>query len=105
MKDKRVQLRISNRDLQKIDRKADKAKLTRTDFLIKSALDKPIVHLECGKEIARQLCKNGSNINQLTALSHMGKIQIVYLDEYQKEVSQLWQLLSSSISQTAPTRK
>ncbi len=105
MKDKRIQIRITEKDLLKIDRKADKAKLTRTDFLIKSALNKPIVNLECGQEIARQLCKIGSNINQLTALSHMGKIQIVYLDEYQKEVSKLWQLLSSSISQTVPTQE
>lgn len=105
MKDKRIQIRISKQDLLKIDRKANKAKLTRTDFLIKSALNKPIVNLECGQEIARQLCKIGSNMNQITTLAHMGKIQVVYLDEYQKEVARLWQLLSLSISQTVPTRE
>jgi hypothetical protein len=102
-KTKRIDLRISEKDLSRIDRLAEKAKMSRSQYLLNSALGKQIIVIESGGEIARQFSKIGSNVNQLKILAHQGKINIVYLDRFAEEVKTVWQSLSSLISQTKPT--
>jgi len=102
-KTKRIDIRVSEKELLQIDKQAEKAQMNRSEFLIKSALEKQITVFDGGKEIVYQLSKIGSNINQLKILAHQDKIKIVYLDKFAEEVSTVWRLLSSSTSQTEPT--
>ena len=102
-KTNRIDIRVSESELLRIDKMAAKAKMNRSKFLITAALNNHIIVIEDGKEIARQLAKIGSNINGLKILAHQGKINIVYLDRFAEEVKAVWQLLSSSISQTETT--
>jgi hypothetical protein len=102
-KSKRIDIRISEKDLLRIDRLAEKAKMSRSQYILNSALGKQIIVIDNGREIARQLSKIGSNINQLKILAHQGKINIVYLERFAEEVKAVWQLLNSSISQTKHT--
>lgn len=104
-KTKRIDLRVSESELVQIDKKATQARLSRTDYLIKSAMDKPIVVFDGGQELAHQLFKIGTNVNQLKMLAHQGKIEVVYLDKFTGEVNAIWQLLNSLINPTAPTQE
>ena len=99
-KTKRIDIRVSEKELLQIDKQATKAKMSRSKYLITVALNKQIIVIEDGKEIARQLSKIGGNINGLKILAHQGKINIVYLNKFSEEVKAVWQLLSSSINQT-----
>ena len=100
---KRIDIRVSEKNLLQIDQLAAMAKMSRSKYLIEAALNKKIPVIENGKEIAFQLSKIGGNINQMKILAHQGKINIVYLDKFTEEVSAVWQLLSSSISETGHT--
>ena len=102
-KSKRIDIRVSEKELVQIDRKAAKAKMSRSEYLIAAALDKEITVFDGGKEIAFQLSKIGNNINQYKILVHQEKIKVVYFDKFIKEVQVVWQLLSSLISGTKPT--
>ena len=77
--------------------------MSRSEYLIASALNKEITVFDGGKEIAFQLSKIGNNINQYKILVHQGKIQTVYFDKFIGEVQAVWQLLSSLINGTKPT--
>ena len=102
-KTKRIDIRVTENQLLQIDKLAEKVLMNRSEFLISSALNKQITVIKSGKEIAFQLSKIGTNINQLKILAHQGKIKIVYLDKFAEGVNEIWQLLNSSISQTGHT--
>ena len=80
-KDKTYAFRVSSTDLSKIKARAKKAKLTVTDYLVTSALDKEIVVIDGVELLIGQMKAAGRNLNQLTTLAHMGRIQAVRLDE------------------------
>ena len=81
LKDKKFAFRISERDLNQIRLKSKRAKMTITDYLVTSALNKDIVVIDGVETLIGQLKAVGKNLNQLTTLAHMGRIQAVRLDE------------------------
>lgn len=81
LKDKKFAFRVSERDLNQIRVKAKRAKMTVTDYLVTSALNKDIVIIDGVEPLIGQLKAVGKNLNQLTTLAHMGRIQAVRLDE------------------------
>lgn len=81
MKNKRFAFRIRERDLNAIRRRAKAANLSVTDFFTTSALGKEIVVVEGLPEIISQLKAIGNNLNQLTVLANMNRIQMVGLEE------------------------
>lgn len=81
IKDKKFAFRISERDLNQIRLKAKRAKMTVTDYLVTSALNKDIVVIDGVEGLITQLKAAGKNLNQLTTLAHMGRIQAIRLDE------------------------
>lgn len=98
----RMGIRLSPKSLATIDKKAKIAKLSRSEYMVKSALEKSItvVNFPEKKEITRRLTEISSAINKTNILAYDGKIKIVYMDKTAKEVSEVWQLLNSLISQT-----
>ena len=89
MKDKKFAFRISERDLNQIRLKAKRAKMTVTDYLVTSALNKDIVIIDGVETLIGQLKAVGKNLNQLTTLAHMGRIQAVRLDEVREAFSDI----------------
>ncbi len=81
LKDKKFAFRVSERDLNQIRIKAKRARLTVTDYLVASALGKEIVVIDGVEGLISQMKAVGKNLNQLTTLAHMGRIQAVRLDE------------------------
>ncbi len=81
LKDKKFAFRVNERDLNQIRIKAKRARMTVTDYLVTSALGKEIVVIDGVDGLITQMKAVGKNLNQLTTLAHMGRIQAVRLDE------------------------
>ena len=89
MKDRKLSIRISGEDLQKLHHKADKAKLSITDYVTKCCLGKQIFVINGLDEVIRQQKAIGKNLNRLTVLSNMGKISSVNLQELTEKYASL----------------
>lgn len=90
IKDKNYAFRITEKDLNTIKQKAQKAKMTVTEYITQSALDKEITIIDGLSEIVTQLKKIGNNLNQLTMLSHQGVIKEVNLQETEKALASVY---------------
>ena len=80
-KSKMFCFRLSEKDYLSIKRKAEKAKLNMTAYITTSALEKQIIVIESLNDFVSELKSIGKNLNQLTTLCNMGKIQCVGLAE------------------------
>lgn len=64
-----------------IQHQAKQAGMTVTDYIITCALGKEIVRMDGLDEILAEVKAQGRNLNQLTTLANMGRIQILRSDE------------------------
>ncbi len=76
-----VAMRFRESEYEVIKKKADKASLNFTEFVTRSALDKPIVVIEGLSDVLKEQKAIGKNLNQLTPLCNMGKIDCPDLTE------------------------
>ena len=90
-----MSIRISEENLLKIHHKADQAKLSLTDYVTRCCLGKQITVIEGLDEVVRQQKAIGRNLNQLTTLANMGRINSVYLKDISEEYAQVSNLLSN----------
>ena len=85
-----IPIRVTEKELSVIEKKAARARLTRTEYLITCALGKEITLIEDLKPILADLRRIGNNLNQLTRLANMGKIQGVNLGECRATLEQTY---------------
>ena len=95
MKNKKMSIRIAEGDLQKIRTKAEQAGISLTDYVTRCCLGNQIVRIDGLEEVIRQQKRIGGNLNQLTTLANMGKVQVVYL----KELTATYAQVSDRISE------
>ena len=88
-KDKQFSIRIAAQDLETIRRKAAQAHMSQSDYVTACCLRKQIVILDGLKEVLRQQKAIGNNLNQLTVLANMGKVQFANLDSAEQEFSKI----------------
>ena len=84
-KDKQFSIRISKQDLEAIRQKAVQAHMSQSDYVTACCLGKRIVIMDGLKEVLRQQKAIGNNLNQLTVLANMGKVQFANLDTAAQE--------------------
>ena len=94
MKNKKLSIRISDADWQRVHDKAEQADMTLTEYVTASCLGKRIVVINGLDEVIRQQKAIGRNLNQLTTLANMGKVKTVYLKELTDAYAQVSFLLS-----------
>ena len=94
MKNRRITLRVSDADWQKLHDKATASRMTLTDYLTACGLQKEIVIIDGLEEVIRQQKGVGRNLNQLTTLANMEKVKTVYLQELIDAYAQVSSLLS-----------
>ena len=94
MKSRKISIRISDTDLEKIHEKAERAGKSLTDYVTACCLGKQIIVIDGLDEVIRQQKAIGRNLNQLTTLANMGRVQTVYLSEFQKEYAEVSDRLS-----------
>ena len=88
-KDKQFSIRIAAQDLETIRGKAAQAHMSQSDYVTACCLGKRIVILNGLKEVLRQQKAIGNNLNQLTVLANMGKVQFANLDTAVQEFAKI----------------
>ena len=77
--------RLSESDYLRIHIRAEKAKLSMSAFILSTALGKEIIIVEGFEKSLAELKAIGRNLNQLTTLCNMGKIQALELAEIKQQ--------------------
>ena len=88
-KDIKFSTRMASADREKIKALAANAHMSMSDYVTACCLGKRIVVIDEQKELLRQLKGIGSNINRLTVLANMGKVQVIGLDKAAQELSEV----------------
>ena len=88
-KNKQFSIRISAQDLETIRQKAVQAHMTQSDYVTACCLGKRIVIMDGLKDVLRQQKAIGNNLNQLTVLANMGKVQFANLDSAVQEFARI----------------
>ena len=94
-KDIKFSTRMVSTDREKIRALAAKAHMSMSDYVTACCLGKRIVVIDEQKELLRQLKGIGSNINRLTVLANMGKVQVIGLEKTAGELSEVSAALRS----------
>ena len=80
-KDIKFSTRMASADREKIKALAAKVHMSMSDYVTACCLGKRIVVIDKQKKLLRQLKGIGSNINRLTILANVGKVQVIGLEK------------------------
>lgn len=89
-----IAMRFRENDYEAIQKKADKANLNFTEFVTRSALDKSIVVIDGLGDVLKEQKAIGRNLNQLTTLCNMDKIDCPDLTEMINRYSAVYDRLN-----------
>ena len=96
-KDKKINIRLTEKEKSIIEVKAKKLNMTITKFIISSCLKDKIVIVKGLDKVDTELRRIGNNINQLTRLANEKIITVINLKELRMEVNNIWQLLKQLV--------
>ena len=88
-KDVKFSTRMASTDREAIKELAKQSGMSMSDYVTACCLGKRIIVIDEQKELLRQLKGIGSNINRLTVLANMGKVQVIGLDKAARELSEV----------------
>ena len=94
-KDIKFSTRMASADREKIRALAAKAHMSMSDYVTACCLGKRIIVIDEQKELLRQFKGIGGNINRLTVLANMGKVQVIGLEKAAGELSEVSAALRS----------
>jgi possible mobilisation protein len=96
-KDKKINIRLTEKEKSIIESKANKCNMTITKFIVSSCLKDKIIIVNGLDKVDSELRRIGNNINQLTRLANEKIITVVDLKELRMEVNNIWQLLKQLV--------
>ena len=96
-KDKKINIRLTEKEKSIIESKAKKLNMTLTKFIVSSCLKDKIVIVNGLYKVDSELRRIGNNINQLTRLANEKIITVIDLKELRMEVNNIWQLLKQLV--------
>ena len=96
-KDKKINIRLTEKEKNIIELKAKKLNMTITKFIVSSCLKDKIVIVNGLDKVDTELRRIGNNINQLTRLANEKIITVINLKELRMEVNNIWQLLKQLV--------
>ena len=96
-KDKKINIRLTEKEKSIIELKAKKLNMTITKFIVSSCLKDKIVIVNGLDKVDTELRRIGNNINQLTRLANEKIITVINLKELRMEVNNIWQLLKQLV--------
>ena len=76
--------------------------LSQQEYLLRAALEQPILVIHELKPILSELRAWGRNLNQLTVLAHTGHIQTVYLNELTEALGKTYEALNGLLTEKGP---
>ena len=96
-KDKKINIRLTEKEKSIIESKAKKLNMTITKFIVSSCLKDKIVIINGLDKVDTELRRIENNINQLTRLANEKIITVINLKELRMEVNNIWQLLKQLV--------
>lgn len=85
---------MTEEEAEKLQKQIEKSGLSQQEYLLKCALNKPIINTDGIKELVPELKKQGNNLNQLTKkLNERGFVDYKQDLPQLKELKEIWQLL------------
>ena len=96
-KDKKINIRLTEKEKSIIESKAKKLNMTLTKFIVSSCLKDKIFIVNGLDKVDSELRRIGNNINQLTRLANEKIITVIDLKELRMEVNNIWQLLKQLV--------
>ena len=96
-KTKMIAMRFRESDYAAIKKKAEKVNMNFTEFVTFSALNKPIVVINDLGEVLKEQKAIGRNINQITTLCNMGKINCPDLNEIKLKYTEVLSVLNEIV--------
>ena len=92
-----ITIRCTDDEYERIHSKAQRHKLSLSDFVLRSAMEKKIIVADGLNEVAKQQKAIGRNLNQIATLANMDRLTVVnfqpLLDEHRKVTELIGQLL------------
>ena len=91
MKNRRLEIRLTEDELYEIDNRSKKLRMSRSKFLLQAALHQKIIVLDSTsiKQLTSELRKIGININQIAILCNMGKLECVHIEDTKSEITKV----------------
>ena len=89
-KDKKINIRLTEKEKNIIELKAKKLNMTITKFIISSCLKDKIVIVKGLDRVDTELRRIGNNINQLTRLANEKIITVIDLKKLRMEANNIW---------------
>ena len=81
-------------------KKVKKSKLTQSEYLLRSALDKNILVVDGLKEILIELSREGNNLNQIArGLNQKEEFNTEQLFETKEKLMELWSLIEKILKE------
>ena len=98
-KDNFIRLRGADREKDYIQRKAQHANMTLSEFVRRAAMHQKVNVLSgTDEEVLKELRRQGNSLNQLTVMARQGRIQFVNFEPFMEVYEKTWQALNSSVS-------
>lgn len=90
-KDRSFTVRFTPEQFQYITEQAETAMMSPSNFIRAAALRSRVNVILDGRAVAKELNAIGGNLNQLTTLANMGKIDAVYLEPIHQDLDKLYE--------------
>lgn len=91
---KQIKFRLSDEEALKLQVKIEQSGMSKQEYLVCCALDKPVTNLDGLKEVVPGIKKIGTNLNQIAKeLNSKKYYNYNLITENQKELTELWQLV------------
>lgn len=87
---KSVAFRLSESEFSQLQERIKNSGMTSQEFLLRSALDKPILEKSVYREFLLELRRQGVNLNQLVRACNVGNIDISGIEKLIKELEEKW---------------
>lgn len=88
-----ITARLTPAEKAAIERRAQQANMTVTDYIVKCALGKNLMPTQGLDELLSELKAHGRNLNQLTELANMGRIDLVDAENFTEAYTNLYGLM------------
>ena len=96
-REQRLIFRLSDKELRKVQKLADRAGMTVSEYLRYSSTHKKINVVDGLDDFSKELRAVGRNLNQLTRLCNQGKIQCLDLGSIKNKIAQITEKVSEFV--------
>lgn len=84
-----VKVYLDDKENEKLGKLITRSKLTKSEYIRKSLLDKEIIVIEDIKELVKELKAVGNNLNQITRIANTEK-QLQEIEPIKSDLDQVW---------------